>query len=57
MRSFQLDKLMTSDSEIAALRSTIIMRKVKSTRRLPSVDDTQNAGSADALRYRRNGSI
>jgi Lrp/AsnC family leucine-responsive transcriptional regulator len=34
-RSFQLDKLMTSDSEIAALRSTIIMRKVKYTTRLP----------------------
>jgi Lrp/AsnC family transcriptional regulator, leucine-responsive regulatory protein len=34
-QSFQLDKLMTSDSEIAALRSTIIMRKVKSTTRLP----------------------
>jgi len=34
-QSFQLDKLMTNDSEIAALRSTIIMRKVKSTTRLP----------------------
>jgi DNA-binding Lrp family transcriptional regulator len=34
-QSFQLDKLMTSDSEIAALRSTIIMRKVKFTTRLP----------------------
>ena len=34
-QSFQLDKLMTSNSEIAALRSTIIMRKVKFTTRLP----------------------
>jgi DNA-binding Lrp family transcriptional regulator len=30
-QSFQLDRLMVGDSEIAALRSTIIMRKVKST--------------------------
>lgn len=34
-QTFQLDRLMTCDSEIAALRSTIIMRKVKSTTRLP----------------------
>jgi len=34
-QSFQLDKLMTSNSEIAALRSIIIMRKVKFTTRLP----------------------
>lgn len=34
-QSFQLDRLMTSDSEIAALRSTIIMRKVKATTRMP----------------------
>lgn len=34
-QSFQLDRLMTSDSEIAALRSTIIMRKVKTTTRMP----------------------
>lgn len=34
-QAFQLDKLMTNDSEIAALRSTIIMRKVKSTTKLP----------------------
>lgn len=36
-QSFQLDKLMTNDSEIAALRSTIIMRKVKATTQLPLV--------------------
>lgn len=34
-QAFQLDKLMTNESEIAALRSTIIMRKVKSTTKLP----------------------
>jgi Lrp/AsnC family leucine-responsive transcriptional regulator len=33
-QSFQLDCLMKGDSEIAALRSTIIMRKVKRTTRL-----------------------
>lgn len=34
-QAFQLDKLMTGDSEIAAMRSTIIMRKIKATSRLP----------------------
>jgi Lrp/AsnC family leucine-responsive transcriptional regulator len=34
-QSFQLDRLMAGDSEIAAMRSTIIMRKVKATTRLP----------------------
>ncbi len=34
-QTFQLDKLMTGNSEIAAMRSTIIMRKIKSTTRLP----------------------
>jgi DNA-binding Lrp family transcriptional regulator len=34
-QSFQLDKLMIGESEIAALRSTIIMRKIKATTRLP----------------------
>lgn len=32
-QSFQLDKLMTGGSEIAALRSTLIMRKVKHSSR------------------------
>jgi Transcriptional regulators len=32
---FQLDKLMIGNSEIAAMRSTIIMRRIKSASRLP----------------------
>lgn len=34
-QSFQLDKLMTGESEIATLRSTIILRKIKATPRVP----------------------
>lgn len=33
-QSFQLDSLMGGDSEIAAMRSTIIMRKIKATTRM-----------------------
>jgi DNA-binding Lrp family transcriptional regulator len=33
-QNFQLDYLMKGDSEIASMRSTIIMRKIKKTTRL-----------------------
>jgi Lrp/AsnC family transcriptional regulator, leucine-responsive regulatory protein len=33
-QAFQLDRLMRGDSEISAMRSTIIMRKIKTTTRL-----------------------
>jgi Lrp/AsnC family leucine-responsive transcriptional regulator len=34
-QAFQTDKLMIGESEIAAMRSTLVMRKIKSTTRLP----------------------